>query len=332
MENEEDKIEEKIKLLKHCFYYDALGEDESLKFLNEKLEANAIKKVNTINEAAYILTNNELESVVNGISTVHPFKGRFFTFKNKHLYFFTQQESAEKILAEVDRSVRVYKEKVWSVLKILLQTEKMELKTLKEYVSQVINSTIDYNQLLGELQNNYGLINASIDNKKIFWRIPNEIKPLIKKQIEQFDEYNELLNKIPKISEEKDSLETKKGADTISLKPKGRGDTFIDLSEVLDLIQEDKISLESEIKEPKKIKKKIEKSQVEGKSITVEGNIKKILKNDITFKTADGQEVRFTCNRPEIIAYCIGHINKQLRFYFDVKASELVCQKVEVSE
>jgi hypothetical protein len=236
MENDE-KLNEKIELLKYCFYYDTLGENEALKFMNEKLEANAIKKVNTFQEAAYILTDNELESVINGISTVHPFKGRFYTFKNKHLYFFTQQESAEKILAEVDRSVRVYKEKVWTILKILLQTEKMELKTLKEYVSQVINSTIDYNQLLGELQNNYGLINASIDNKKIFWRIPNEIKPLIKKQIERFDEYNDLLNKIPKISEEKESLETKKGQETIPIKPKVKGDTFIDLSEVLSRLE-----------------------------------------------------------------------------------------------
>ncbi|MHA1309939.1 MAG: hypothetical protein ACTSWR_12390 [Candidatus Helarchaeota archaeon] len=325
--NDDERIHERILLLKHCFYYDSLGEDASIKFMNQRMEENDLKKVNTFQEAAYLLTDSELSKILNGLPVVFPFKGQYYTFKNNHLYI--QQDSSDRVLADLDRVLRIYKEDAWTILKILTSVDKIDLDTLKKYCSQVSISNIDYTQLLGELQNNYQLITSEIIGNQIIWKVPNEIKTIISTQLDRIDDFNQLMEKIPKTltSETVEQEETRK--------PSNKGKTYIDLSEVLELIKEDRtISQSPELKkDEKKIKKKeIEKKEIEGKSITVEGWIKKILKNDITFRTEDGQEVRFTCNRPELIAFCIGHINKQLRFYFDVKAAELVCQKVEVAD
>ncbi|MBD3228530.1 MAG: hypothetical protein GF329_10115 [Candidatus Lokiarchaeota archaeon] len=329
MSDDDQKVHERILLLKHCFYYDSMGETDSLKFLNEKLEKNGIKNVNSFQEAAYILTDSELKSILNGISVVNPFKGQFYSFRNKHLYI--QQDSSDKILAEVDRAIRIYKEKAWVIVKILTLMEKIDIETLKEITSNVISSTVDYNHILGEFQNNYQILTAIAKDNKVYWKIPDEIKNIVSIQIDHYEKYKHYLDRLIELLEEKQ--ETKKE----SKKQETKGETFINLTEVLNLIQEDKIPVETDQqpmtqKEKKKVKKKLEKSEIEGKSITVEGRIKKILKNDITFRTADGQEVKFTCKKPEIIAYCIGHIETLLRFYFDVKASELVCQRVETAD
>ncbi|MHA1270241.1 MAG: hypothetical protein ACTSPY_10680 [Candidatus Helarchaeota archaeon] len=329
--SDDERVHERILLLKHCFYYDSLGENESIQFMNKKLEEKGLKTVNTFQEAAYILTDSELASLLNGIAVVFPFKGQYYTFKNNHLYI--QHDSSDRVLADLDRVLRIYKEDVWVILKILISVEKTDLETLRQKVSEIISSNIDFNQILGELQNNYQLVMSLIVNNKIFWKIPSEIKDLIGSQLDKIDEFQYLVEKF--------SLFDEKITPSMEIPPskKNEGKTFIDLNEVLELIHDD-ISLSDSIEEDMKGKektikrktKKGEKHDADGKSITVEGWIKKILKNDITFKTEEGQEVRFICNRPDLIAYCIGHINKRLRFYFDVKAAELVCQKVEIAD
>ncbi|MHA1229382.1 MAG: hypothetical protein ACTSPQ_01925 [Candidatus Helarchaeota archaeon] len=332
---EDEKIRERILLLKHCFYFDSLGEEEAIKFMNERLEEKGFKKVNTFQEAAYLFTDSELTEILNGIAVVFPFKGQYYTFKNNHLY--VEQDSSDKVLSEMDRAIRIYQEKVWVILKILTNYDKLDLETLKDYISHAITSKVDYTQILADLQNNYQLVVSEIDGDKIFWKIPSEIKEIIKIQINRMDEFQYLMDKLPlkEIQQTQPRISKSPTIETSDDK------TFIDLSEVLELIREDKgtyidveetshRSLVEKKVETKKKDKKTEK--MEEKSITVEGWIKKILKNEIIFRTGDGQEVRFICNRPELIAFCIGNINKQLRFYFDVKAAELVCQKVEVAD
>ncbi|MHA1250331.1 MAG: hypothetical protein ACTSRP_10115 [Candidatus Helarchaeota archaeon] len=299
---EDEKIRERILLLKHCFYFDSLGEEEAIKFMNERLEEKGFKKVNTFQEAAYLFTDSELTEILNGIAVVFPFKGQYYTFKNNHLY--VEQDSSDKVLSEMDRAIRIYQEKVWVILKILTNYDKLDLETLKDYISHAITSKVDYTQILADLQNNYQLVVSEIDGDKIFWKIPSEIKEIIKIQINRMDEFQYLMDNLELIREDKG--------------------TYIDVEETSHR------SLVEKKVETKKKDKKTEK--MEEKSITVEGWIKKILKNEIIFRTGDGQEVRFICNRPELIAFCIGNINKQLRFYFDVKAAELVCQKVEVAD
>jgi len=322
------KIHERILLLKHCFYFDSLGDDSSLTFLNKTLEEKGIKKVNTFQEAAYILTDSQLSTVLNGISVVFPFRGQYYLFKNNHLYI--NQDSSDKILADLDRVLRIYKETAFVILNILIRKQSSNILEIKDLISNTINANIDLNHVLGEFQNNYQIITSQIVNNDLVWKIPDEFKDLINSQLTKIKDYDSILEKIPDYSKSVPSeMKTKR-------KTEREGETFKDLNQVLDLLRKDTSTIQAEpkkeIKKEKEVKKKIEKTDVEGKSITVEGQIKKILKNDITFRTLDGQEVRFTCSKPELIAYCIGNINKTLRFYFDVKASDLVCQKVEVAD